>query len=107
MLVVSVASKPSGAELVVLVAVLGEENLALKAKVAELEARLNHESELAYLLEAAGLGLAVRKAFAWTGSPKRCASRSPGLRSRGSARPGSVSRESWCGCTAPRPASTV
>jgi transposase len=44
MLVVSAASKPSDDELVVLVAVLREENLALKAKVAELEARLNQNS---------------------------------------------------------------
>jgi transposase len=44
MLVVSAASKPSDDELVVLIAVLREENLALKAKVAELEARLNQNS---------------------------------------------------------------
>ena len=41
---VSAASKPSYDELVVLIGVLREENLALKAKVAELEARLNQNS---------------------------------------------------------------
>lgn len=44
MFVVSAASKPSDDELVVLVGVLREENLALKARVAELEARLNQNS---------------------------------------------------------------